>query len=97
MKRKPQEASAGASQPGTMGDGNNEVTAYAAKEETGRAILAALQQRSEFPQSKSLQTSAMCSLTRSAPMLPESYAKSVNRLRTSSGCKSMIETHTDRS
>ena len=54
MKRKPQAASAGDSQPGTMDDGNDEVTAYASKEETGRAILAVLQQRHEFLQSKNI-------------------------------------------
>ena len=54
MKRKPQEAPAGASQPGREEDVDDEDTAFASKEETGEAILSMLQLRREFLQRKGI-------------------------------------------
>ena len=54
MRGKPQEASAGEFQLGTMGDENNAVTASVPKGETHQAILAVLQQCRESLQSKNI-------------------------------------------
>ena len=54
MKRKPQEAPAGASQPGSEEDVDDEDTAFASKEETGEAILSVLQLRRTFLQRKGI-------------------------------------------
>ena len=101
MKRKPQEASAGASQPGfsvwrLLGDENTTVTAYVSKAETGRASLAVLQQRLLSPHINTLQTSATSSIPTSAVSWSGSYARSPIRLRSSFDYKSVMLRHTDR-